>query len=538
MIHKALLSICYLTACVSTALAERPQWEQDLLPEDDDWKKTEQVFRFNNGTEPESLDIHLATDSASIRLLLSLYEGLTVLDPLSLSPQPGLAASWEVSDDQKTWTFKLRAGLKWSDGSTITAKDFTYAWQRALTPATGCSYANMLFFIENAEAFFKGDLPFDKVGVKAINDQELQIKLKGPTPYLLDILSFPTFFPLNRKVDRSDVAWSKKNHISNGPFILKDWKVRARMTLIPNPHYRDREIVKLKEIHVLPLDNMNTAYQMFLKGELDWLPTIPQARFEEVQRHPDYYVAPYFGTYFIRFNVEQPPFDDVKVRQALAYGTNKKQITGEILRGGQFPVGNFCPKIPAIGYEAPAGLPYDLNKAKQLIAASKYGPGKVPMPNVSYLYNTSEAHKIVAEALTQQWKEKFGISMIAQNMEWKVFLKEMKNLNFQVCRSSWIGDYGDPSTFYDIFLSYSGNNRTGWANKEYDKLAEKASQESNTQKRLNYFKRMEVILTQEDCPILPIYRYVSQGMITEDVFGLEMNFRNLVYLKYIWLEKE
>ena len=160
------------------------------------------------------------------------------------------------------------------------------------------------------------------------------------------------------------------------------------------------------------------------------------------------------------------------------------------------------------------------------------------MPNVSYLYNTSEAHKIVAEALTQQWKEKFGISMIAQNMEWKVFLKEMKNLNFQVCRSSWIGDYGGPSTFYDIFLSYSGNNRTGWANKEYDKLAEKASQESNTQKRLNYFKRMEVILTQEDCPILPIYRYVSQGMITEDVFGLEMNFRNLVYLKYIWLEKE
>jgi oligopeptide transport system substrate-binding protein len=303
-----------------------------------------------------------------------------------------------------------------------------------------------------------------------------------------------------------------------------------------NEHYWDRTFVRLTKVTALPFDDLNTAYQLFLQGEIDWMPGVPQARIDEVKRHPDYYVTPFFGTYFYRFNVTAPPFNNKLVRRAFGLATDRKEITDHILKSGQLPVGSLCP--PVAGYEPKAGLSYDRDAARALMQQAGYGEGGKAFPPVEILYNTSEGHKLIAEAIAQQWKRNLGVTVAARNVEWKIFLNDMKDLKYQVCRSSWIGDYGDPSTFFDCFTSEDGNNRTGWRNAAYDTLADEARMSVDHAARIAIFHKMEKLLSEDECPILPIYRYVNQGMLAEHVLGWFPNIRDLHNLKYIWLEKE
>ena len=527
--------ICYLFSL--SLFAAMPEWKQRLMPEDDTWKSTEQHLIFHNESEPETLDPTMMTGVGESRIGEALFEGLTSLDPETLEIRPGVAERWEVSEDGLVYTFHLHKDSKWSDGSPLTARDFVHSWKRALSAETASSYAYQLYPLANAEAFHKGKLKdFSQVGVKVIDDYTLETTLTSPTSYWLDLTAFHTLFPvpvalINQHGDR----WVRPEHIiCNGPFKMVEWSPREKIVLEKNPHFIDADIVKLKKITILPYDNLDTAYRLYLQGEMHWLNGVPQSKLEEIRRHPDYYVTPYFGTYFYRFNITRPPFEDVRVRKAFSMAINRSLITDTITRSGQQPVTSFCP--PVAGYEPVDGIGYNREEARKLAAQSGYGTADKPWPEIEILFNTSEAHKQIAEAIAQMWKETFGVTVSLRNQEWKVYLSEQDNLNFQVCRASWIGDYSDPNTFLDMFVTDGGNNRTGWSSAKHDDLLKQAQAEINSEKRLALYQQIESILVKEETPIAPIYRYVNQGMLNESVYGWYENIRDRHPLQYIWLQ--
>jgi oligopeptide transport system substrate-binding protein len=510
-------------------------WQEKYQPENDDWKGVKQHFIFNSGAEPESLDPHKVTTVDGSRLMETLFDGLVSADPETLEPRPACAETWTVSDDLKTYTFTLRKGLKWSNGDSITASDFARSFERALTPSTQASYAALYTYIVGADAFRKDTkIGFKTVGIKVLDPLHVQIHLRVPCPYFLELLTLPVFFPVPLDLMAAGDAWSQgKNHVSNGAFVLESWQHRSKLVLKKNPSYWDSDFVKLEKITALCIDDMNTAYKLFQEGKVHWLPGVPQSRIEEIKRNPDFYSYPYFGTYFYRFNVTRKPFDDPRVRRAFSLATNRGNIT-EMLKGGQRPVASYCP--PVAGFQPANGLSYDVQAAQKLLAEAGY-PKAQGLEPIEIVYNTNEGHKQVAEAIAQQWRNNLGVNVVTRNMEWKVFLSDMKALNYTIARSSWIGDYSDPSTFYECFSGKSGNNRTGWVNPTYDALLAGTRTEQDTGKRMALFAKLEKILVEEECPIMPIYRYVDQGMLSESVLGWYSNIRSVHPLKFVWLEQ-
>ena len=515
-----------------------PEWKKKYTPASEDWKKTKQHFVFNNGTEPESLDPALITGVPESRIVGALFEGLVDLDPETLEPRPGMARDWDISKDRLRYTFRLRQDAKWSDGTPITANDFHSSWERVLNPATGAAYAYQLFPIMGAQEYCSGKLKsFNDVGIKVVDQRTLVVTLKDPCNYFLDLVAFHTLFPVRTDLikNKGDRWVRPENIICNGAYKLKSWKPRQYIELVKNPHYWDSSFCKLNKVKILPYDDLDTAYKLFLRDKIHWLPGLPLAKLDEIKRNPDYYVMPYLATYFYRFNVTKPPFNDARVRKALSMAIDRKIITDHILKGGQQPATWFCP--PVAGYKPVKGLAYNKKAAKKLLSDAGYGSGGIPFPPVEILYNTSESHKVIAEAIAQQWKMNLGIKTALRNTEWKVLLNEMDSLNYQIIRSSWIGDYADPNTFFDMFVRDGGNNRTGWSNSRYDELLKQTQIEKDHERRLKLFREMEQILVEEEFPILPLYIYVNQGLLAEKVHGWHENIRDIHPLKYIWLEE-
>lgn len=493
-------------------------------------KKSNKNLIIFNGAEPETLDPALSQSVSDGRILNGLFEGLCELDAKTLAPTPG-CASWTISKDRRTYTFLIRPDAKWSDGQRVTAHDFAYAWQRILTPATGAPYASLLFCIDGAEAFYQKETSdFTKVGVKAVDANILQVRLVRPIAHFPELCAFTTFRPVPKHiVEKFGEHWTAdKTHCSNGAFKLDKWQLREKVVLAKNPHYHGQSTVKLDAITFLSSDNVETAYWQFTTGAIHWLPSIPQTKLDEIIFDPDYYVTPYLGTYFYRFNVTRPPFDQVKVRQAFIHAINREILTGQVLRGGERPTTGFIPDMD--GYQSRAGLAFDPQKAKQLLKEAGYGPNN-PFPKVVLTYNTSDNHKRLAEAMVQQWEEYLGVKVSLDNKEWNVFLTEQKNLNYQISRSGWIGDYSEPSTFTSMFEPGNGNNRTGWESPAYGDLAQKAREAESTEARMAIYAQMEQLLLEKDAVILPIYTYVNKGLLSNQVTGWYPNIMDYHPLK-------
>lgn len=544
------------TICLALALALSPlavaqeplpaDWKDALQPDGDAWKKARQVFTFNNGAEPETLDPHIMTGVPEHRLANALFEGLVTQHPETLQPVPGVAERWEVGQDGTVYTFHLRKNAKWSNGQPVTARDFHASWQRALEPATASQYAYMLYPIKNAEAYNKqgGENPdgskrpavaFDTVGVQVVDDHTFRVTLERPCAYFLDLVAFETAMPVPVElIKQHGDRWVRPEHIvGNGPFKLEEWQPNQRIVFVKNEHYWDRDFVKLEQVIALPLEDMDTAYKLFQQGQCDWMTDIPLGKIEEIQRLPEYYVAPYLGTYFYRFNVTKKPFDDARVRKALSLCIDREQITRDLLRAGQVPATWFTPAMP--GYEPPRGLSFDREEARRLLAEAGY-PGGKGFPAVELLYNTLEAHKMVAENLVQQWRENLGITVSLRNSEWKVYLNDVQHLQYQIARAAWIGDYLDPNSFLDMFVTGGGNNQTGWSNARYDALIAQAARELDPRKRAQVFQEAERILIEQEMPILPLYIYVNKGLLRDTVGGWFENVRDAHPFQYMWKE--
>lgn len=513
-----------------------PEWKQDFWPEDDAWKKTTQHFRLSNGAEPQTLDPQTMTGVTEHRIALGLYEGLCTNDPSTLAIRPGVAESWTISDDGLTYTFKIHTNAKWSDGKQLTSFDFQKSWKRLLQKETESEYVYQIYPVKNAQAYLQGSVEFDAVGIRCPDAHTLVVTLHQPCAYFLELCAFATLAPVRTDIiEQHKDKWTlPENNVSNGPFMLHSWKQRQVIELVANPHYWDAGFVKLGRISFYPYDDNDASYMKYLAGDLDWLSSVPQKRSEELRAHADYFVEPYLGTYFYRFNCNKPPFDNKLVRQALSLAIDRRIITQHITKAGEEPATWFCPNMN--GYEHVTGLAFNAKAAQALLTKAGY-PDGTGFPASELMFNTSDAHKEIAESITQQWRDVLNIHVRMVNKEWKMYLQDMTNKNYDIMRSSWIGDYSDPNTFFDMFVTDGGNNRTGWSHAGYDALLIESQAEQDVVKRLKIFQKMERILIEDEMPIMPVYMYVYQGMLRESVLGFEPNIRDMHPYQYIWMEE-
>jgi oligopeptide transport system substrate-binding protein len=495
-----------------------------------------QVLRINNTAEPESLDPAIVTGVPEHRIISNLFEGLTTTDPRDLSPKPGMAASWMLSKDGLVYTFKLREAW-WTDGRPVTAQDFVFAWERVLNPKSGAKYAQHLFYLKNGEAYNKGGVTdFSQVGVKAVDAKTLQVTLKNPTVYFLDVTGFYTLYPVPKwAIDAHGKDWVKPGKIvSNGPFKLASWVPQKDLVLEKNPRHWDAASVKLQKVIFLPTDDINTAYKQFLAGDSDWIPTVPPSQIDAAKTKPEYYVSPYLGTYYFRFNVTKSPVSDVRVRKALSLAVDRESLTAFVTKAGEVPSSSFVP-AGLRGYEGPRGLGFDPAAAKKLLAEAGYPEGK-GFPRTELLYNTSDLHRVITQAVQQMWKEHLGVQVDLVNVEWKVYLARQGSLDYQISRAGWIGDYVDPNTFLEMWKTGGGNNQTGWSSKRFDELMDQAARLVNAKDRMRAMQDAEKILLDE-APVLPLFTYVNKGMLSRKVKGWYPNILDQHPLKYISLER-
>ena len=473
------------------------------------------ILKITVGAEPEDIDPHVVTGVPEHHIIAALTEGLVAEDPVDLHPVPGVAEKWEVSEDGKVYTFQIRENAKWSNGDQVTSTDFAESYKRILTPALASKYAYMLFVMEGAEDYSTGKLKdFSKVGVKVINKQTLQIKLNAPTPYFLSLLNHYTWFPVHistvKKYDgltKRGSGWTKpENFVGNGAFNLKSWTLGRKLVVEKSPTYWDVKSTKLDEIHFFSIELETTQENAFRAGQLhniynlhiDKVATYKKEHADELR------IKPHLASYFYRFNVNKKPCDDVRIRQALTMAIDRESIVKNVTKGEQMASTFFTP--PGVGgYTARARFKEDVGEAQKLLAQAGYPNGE-GFPSLELLYNTTEGHRIIAEAIQQMWKKNLNINVTLQNQEWKVYLDRQRQMDYQISRAGWTGDYPDPNTFLDMWTSWSQQNQTGWSDTKYDALIRKAAITKDPDARLEVFQEAEEIL-MDQLPIIPIYIY-------------------------------
>jgi len=501
----------------------------DLKPR----KAGRETFVLNNGSEPQTLDPALMTGVPEMTVAEALFEGLTAYDPKTLAPVPAAAESWEVSADGLRYTFHLRRCF-WSDGTPVTAHDFVYAWERVLRPETAAQYAYQLFYIKNGRAYNSGTLKdFSQVGVRASDERTLVVELEAPTPFFVSLTSFGTLYPVKREcVERHGDSWTRPgNLVGNGAFVLREWRQNRYILLERNAHYW--EPARMPRIKVLAVDNSDTALKMYITGEVDYLKSVPALKVPILRKRPDCRCCPYLGISFLRVNVTRKPLSDPRVRHALSLAIDREAICRNILRGGHVPAVSFTPPgLP--GYEPPKRKLSDPEVARRLLAEAGYPVGR-GFPEIRYLYNTSETHRQIAVEIQDAWRRNLGIRVSLVNQEWKVYLKTIELLDYDVARGGWIGDYLDPNTFLDLFVTGGGNNRTGWSNADYDRHI-RAAARSGGAERVAHFHRAESILLDE-MPVIPLYYSANVYLVRPDVEGLYDNILDVHPMKYLSIKQ-
>ena len=654
-------------------------------------------FVFKNGTEVQSLDPATVTGVPEGRVIRMIFEGLCITHPETLEPIPGVAESWEISPDGKTYTFTLRDDARWSNGDPVTAFDFEWSLRRMLHPVTAAEYAYQLWYIRGARAYthmpedllytdnlvhsvwleeqeesstpetvrlrmgltgylledieetlapglrdeeeralsvgstveaggafvdfsdsegiqlhyhspitgtvtatneeLAGDVKGlledayeagwilelecprqeleralaegallegpefraevieaeNRLAIRAEDERTLEIGLNDPTAFFLNLMAFYPTFPIHRPSFEAAAAsgdensWLEpQNLVTNGPYTVDFRRVNDRIRCLKSPTYWDADEVAFETVDILAVEHTVTGMNLYLTGECDWLETTPPSLIPRLMGREDFQPSAYLGTYYYRVNVNRPPFDDPRVRRALALSIDRAAICKNISRAGEIPAFSFVPpgmpgysgiEMERPDHEDPAeGYKLRLAEAKRLLQEAGYGEGGKEMPTIELLYNTNETHKDIAEVLADTWKRELGLNAKHLNQEWKVYLDTQRTISFDVSRSAWIGDYLDANTFLDMWVTDGENNRTGWGNPRYDELISLAAKEPDKAKRLEHLQAAEALL-MEELPILPIYFYVTKNMVNPRLGGFHENMLDEHYPKFwYWMD--
>ncbi len=481
----------------------------------------------NNVTEPQSLDPHQITGVPEINVLRDLLEGLVETDEKG-AVIPAAAESWE-SGDNKVWTFKLREGLKWSNGEPLTAEDFVYSWRRLVDPKTASQYATYLQAakIENIDEILKGEKSPDTLGVKAVDPQTLQITLTAAVPYFPQMLYHAATKPVHRAtVEKHGVKWTQpENFVGNGPYVMKNWVVNERIELEKNPQYRDAANVKINKVVFLPIGSQTDDVARYEAGEVDITDALPPEMYTKLQeKYPqELKRSPYLCTYYFEINNQKAPFDDVRVRKALSLALDRETIAAKVLGRGEEPAYNltragtagFVPYVPEWSKLDQAAR---VAEAKKLLAEAGYSESK-PL-TFNFLYNTSEQHKKIAVAAASMWQQALGfVKVNLENQEWKTYLDSRRSGNYQIARASWCGDYNEPSTFLNTLQSANSSNRAFYKNADYDALLAKTLQaDIGDKERARLYTQAEAQI-DKDSAVIPVYGYVNSRLVKPHIGG-------------------
>jgi len=486
----------------------------------------EGVFLINNGAEPRDLDPHVVTGMPENRVIKALLEGLATEHPeTSEKVLPGIAERWESDEEKRIWTFYLREAY-WSNGDPVTAEDFAYAYERILNPEFAAPYSSMLFRMKNAAAYNRGKITdFSKVGVRVLEPSVLRIELDGPTPYFPLMLTHYTWFPVHRGTLEAfdafasrDSGWTlPENYVGNGPFRLVEWRPNQRIVVEKSPTYWDADSISLNAIHFFPVQDRQTENRMFQTGQLHKTNGVPfnlRDRYRE-EGNPALREDPMFATGYLGLNTLNEGLQDARVRQALSLATNRQVIIEQVTKNGR-PAGGFVPPLIE-GYDSSVALPYDPARARELLAEAGY-PGGNGFPELDFIIVNTDTTKTFAEVLQEMWRKELGIDVTILNKEWQVLISEMDSGNFDIFLLSWIGDYLDPATFLKIMRTGDGNNRTGYANPEFDALLGEANQQSELSRRYALLAEAETLLMR-DLPVIPLSWARNMYLIHESVQG-------------------
>ena len=512
-----------------------------------------QDLMFNLGEDPETIDPTLNTSSGAGTIIVNAFEGLMTLDE-NEQPIEGAAEKMTVSDDGLVYTFKLREDGKWSDGEALTANDFKYSWMRALDKATAAEYSYQLYYIKNAEKYYNGEATADELGINVIDDYTLEVTLEAPTTYFPQLLAFPTYAPLREDIVSADPeGWATKpeTYVTNGAFKLVQWDMKDQLVFEKNENYWNKDSIKLDKLTFKLVTDDTTAYSELQAGNFDVVNSVPTNEIEPGQEAGLVHVSPKLGTYYFGINVgkQDDMAEDVKtalsnklVRQAINLAIDRQEIIDNVGKAEQVAAYSFVPEgiynpdgteFADKEYYDPSDMDGNIEKAKELLKEAGYENGE-GLPTIELMYNSEGAHKDICQ-IVQENLAKIGINIELANQEWAVFLNTRQQGGYEIARQGWIGDYSDPMTFLDLFVTGGGNNDSGYSNPEYDALIAAAKVETDPDKRKEQLREAEDIL-MDDMPILPIYYYTTVMGWNENVKGIQVSVLGTVYLQGAYKE--
>jgi oligopeptide transport system substrate-binding protein len=532
-------ALVLLTAVVSFAPALRADRETPV-----EAARRTQTLLLGNGAEPSDLDPQISTVYTDYNIMIALFEGLTVIDEATSTAAPGAAERWDISDDGLTYTFHLRENGRWSNGDPVTASDFVTSFQRILSPALASQYAYMLYPVKNAEAFNLGKIKtFADVGFRALDPLTLEVSLARPTPYMLALVAHQAWFPIHPptilkfgKLDERGTRWTQPgNLVGNGAFILKEWLRNSRIVVAKSDTYWDAGHTRLNAVVFFPNENIATDEKNFRAGQLhvtydilpDKIPTYAK------QSPSPLRIDPLLESLFIRFNTTRPPFDNKKVRQAFARAINRDIICRVLLNGSRQPAHFLTPPNTG-GYTATARVPTDFDAARSLLAEAGY-PGGKGLPPFELQMNIDGINKKVFEAIQEMWRRELGVNVRLSSFDFAVYLDHETTLSYDASRSRWVGDYNDPTTYLDMFVTGGTNNHTGWSNADYDRLIAEAGRTLNQEARFALLQKAEAILLDE-APIAPVFFGARTFLIHPSVKGWVPSLLGIHRYQKIWLE--
>jgi oligopeptide transport system substrate-binding protein len=488
----------------------------------EDEKPLTEVLTVCVGPNPDTIDPALNSSVDGATMIIHGFEGLMTLDKDG-TPINGQAKSYEVSEDGKVYTFKLKDDLKWSDGTALTAQDFVYSWNRAVSPDTAADYEYMFDVIDGYEN--------QELNVKATDDKTLVVTLKTATPYFLELTAFPTFSPVRKDIiEANGEAWATKpaTYIGNGAYKMTEWVAGSHITYVRNENYWDYDSLGSKSIKFVLMDDDSAILNAFTQKEILFADSLPNDEIDAWRDKPEFNLEGQLGTYYISFNVKKAPVDDAKVRKALTLAVDREFIVKEIGKAGQVPAGGFVStglsdadktkEFRDVGgnYYDPLDYEGNLAQAKQLLVDAGYPNGE-GLPTIEYIYNEGTGHQAIAEALQDMWK-KIGVNVTISSQEWGTFLQTRKNGDYTIARNGWLCDYNDPISMLDMWVTGGGNNDAQWSNAEYDALIAEVKTTTDPAKRFELMHKAEDIIFEESM-LCPIYYYVDIFLISDTIDG-------------------
>ncbi len=522
--HRAIPLLALLLASVGCGAPPTAPGDDVMTPE----------FVYYNGPEPRTVDPGLLTDSYGAFLAQNLFEGLTVWDAGARELKPGVATSWEVSEDHRKYTFHLRDDARWSDGDQVTAEQFVTAWHRVLNPDTQAAFATLLYPIEGARELHTGrTTDATTFGARAVGPYTLEVRLESPVPYFLNLTADAVMLPVNPDcLKKHGWAWTDPGKIVvNGPYKLASWTAGERVEMVKNSRYWDADSVDIERVVALMAPPESGLIDAFEAGDIQWTgfggDTLEQARWAAMAHAPELRSHKTLLTGYLVFNTAQPPFDDDRVRRALACAIDRDAVAAH---GGRQPTDHLVPE-GLTGYTPAPGMGHDLARSIALLEEAGYADGK-GLPAIEIAVDDAEANVAAMEEVARQWRDKLGLDVTVYQREWRIHISSVYEGSFQVARYAWAADYPDASNFMEIFLSASPLNPAAWSDDAFEDFFKESQRTTDPDSYSRLLQSAEKRLL-EQAPIVPLYNATSRCLLDSRIRGYEDNLLNVHLIKYL-----